>query len=73
LWIPPWDFRRGKSNKIKNNISGSYHGNLSSKVFHASDCQYYNCKNCLKILQDRESAIKSAIKSGYKPCGICKP
>jgi len=74
LWIydnpiSPWDFRRGKSNKSKDKIPGEYHGNVSSKVFHESDCKYFNCKKCAKIFQDRESAIKS----GYKPCGICKP
>ena len=67
--IPPWDFRRGKSNKSKDKIPGEYHGNVSSKVFHESDCKYFNCKKCTKIFQDRESAIKS----GYRPCGFCKP
>jgi micrococcal nuclease len=67
--IPPWDFRRGKSNKSKDKIPGEYHGNVSSKVFHESDCKYFDCKKCTKIFQDREAAIKS----GYRPCGICKP
>ena len=67
--IPPWEFRRGKSNKSKFKISREYHGNISSHIFHAPDCKYFNCKKCTKILQNRESAIKS----GYRPCGICKP
>ena len=72
LWIydnpiPPWDFRSGKS--IKSNITGVYHGNVSSLVFHAPGCKHFNCKNCIKIFQDR----KSAVDAGYKPCGICKP
>ena len=72
LWIydnpiPPWDFRSGKS--IKNNISGVYYGNVHSLVFHAPTCKHFNCKNCTKVFQDRESAIKA----GYKPCGICNP
>jgi len=65
--IPPWDFRKGKS--TKRNISGSYHGNISSHVFHAPGCKHYNCKNCIKIFHDR----KSAVNAGYRPCGICKP
>lgn len=72
LWIydnpiPPWDFRRDKSSK--SNISGAYHGNVNSLVFHAPTCKYFNCKNCTKIFQDRELVINA----GYKPCGICKP
>jgi len=72
LWIydnpiPPWDFRRGKSSK--SNISGAYHGNVSSRVFHAPTCKHFKCKNCTKVFQDR----KLAINAGYKPCGICKP
>jgi micrococcal nuclease len=67
--IPPWDFRRGKSNKSKVKIPGEYHGNVSSHVFHASDCKYFDCKKCTKLFQNREAAIKS----GYRPCGICKP
>ena len=67
--VAPWEIRRGKSNKSKDKISGKYHGNISSHIFHAPDCKYFNCKKCTKILQNRESAIKS----GYRPCGICKP
>ena len=74
LWIydnpiPPWDFRRGKSSNNKDKIPGEYHGNVSSLVFHASGCKHFNCKSCTKIFQKREAAVKS----GYKPCGICKP
>ena len=72
LWIydnpiPPWDFRSGKS--IKSNISGLYHGNVSSHVFHSPNCKHFNCKSCTKVFQDK----KLAINAGYKPCGICKP
>ena len=67
--VAPWEFRRGKSNKSKDKISREYHGNISSHIFHAPDCKYFNCKKCTKIFQDRESAIKS----GYRPCGFCKP
>ena len=74
LWIydnpiPPWNFRRGEPNKIKDKITGAYHGNVSSHVFHAPWCKHFNCKSCTKVFQDRELAINA----GYKPCGICKP
>ncbi len=65
--IPPWDFRSGKL--TKSNVTGVYHGNVSSLVFHAPDCKHFNCKRCTKVFQDRELAINA----GYKPCGICKP
>ena len=72
LWIydnpiPPWDFRKSKSSK--NNISGVYHGNVSSHVFHAPGCKHFNCKSCTKVFQDRESAMSK----GYRPCGFCNP
>jgi methylphosphotriester-DNA--protein-cysteine methyltransferase len=38
-------------------------------VFHAPSCKDYNCKNCTVVLPDRDEAIKS----GYRPCGMCKP
>jgi len=74
LWIydnpiPPWDFRKNKSSNTTYNIISAYHGNVSSHVFHAPDCKHFNCKNCTKIFQDRESAVNA----GYKPCGICNP
>ena len=67
--IPPWDFRRGKSSNNRDKITGAYHGNLKSLVFHASDCKHFNCKKCTKVFLAR----KAAVKSGYKPCGICNP
>ena len=69
---PPWDWRHNKRStkkQQKNNISGMYHGNVKSHVFHRPECKYYNCKNCTEIFTDRESAIKA----GFHPCGLCKP
>jgi len=50
-------------------VSGTYHGNSKSQVFHKEGCKNYDCKNCTEIFRSREDAIKA----GYKPCGICKP
>lgn len=49
--------------------SGSFHGNVESKVFHKSGCQAYDCKNCTAVFKTRDEALKA----GYKPCGMCKP
>ena len=73
---PPWEFRRaGKTVSStettiqKTPQAGAYHGNTSSKVFHQSSCDAYNCKNCTDVFQNREDAVKA----GYRPCGKCKP
>lgn len=60
---------KSKKSKIKTALTGQYHGNISSHVFHAPGCKHYNCKNCVKIFNSRDDAIKA----GFKPCGICKP
>ena len=68
--IPPWEWRRGKrSNTKKEQISGPYHGNVKSKVFHRPGCRYYNCRDCTAVFRSREQAIKA----GYRPCKVCKP
>lgn len=76
--VPPWDWRKGARNSSysKKDTSstfshdtGSYHGNLSSHVFHSSNCRNYNCKNCTKTFINREAAVSA----GYRPCGQCKP
>lgn len=46
-----------------------YRGNVSSRVFHSSDCRYYNCSSCTATFKTREAAIQA----GYRPCKICKP
>jgi endonuclease YncB( thermonuclease family) len=80
LWIepspiPPWKWRKTKKDKSKSTPAfkgGSgitYHGNISSQVFHRPRCKYYSCRNCTKNFNNR----KEAIINGYKPCGICKP
>ena len=34
-----------------------YHGNVKSRVFHATSCMNYNCKNCTRELRSREEAV----------------
>jgi micrococcal nuclease len=68
--IPPWDYRRGvRSTTSMKAVSGVYHGNTRSMVFHQSSCKHFNCKNCTKVFNSREAAIKE----GYRPCGGCRP
>ncbi|MFC1863868.1 thermonuclease family protein [Thermodesulfobacteriota bacterium] len=47
----------------------AYHGNLKSKKFHQSSCQYFDCKNCTAIFHSRDEAIAA----GYVSCEICNP
>jgi len=72
--IPPWEFRRGSSKTAPaptttTQNAGAYHGNSKSMVFHSSKCKFYDCKNCTAVFPDRDMAIKT----GFRPCGECKP
>lgn len=73
---PPWEFRHPnkKTASSLNFSSGSvaqgvFHGNSSSRIFHAPSCAAYNCKNCTVIFQNS----KEALAAGYRPCGKCRP
>ncbi len=68
---PPWEWRQAKrSQKKAPGVStGPYKANVKSHVFHRSECEYFNCKNCSQSFSKRDSAIKA----GCRPCGICKP
>lgn len=79
LWIepnpiPPWEWRKMKKSKsttpaFQGGAEITYHGNISSHVFHRLSCKHYDCQNCMQPFTNR----KDAIQAGYKPCGICKP
>ncbi len=43
-------------------------GNVKTREFHLSICEYYNCKNCTLEFKD----IHVARDAGFKPCIICK-
>ena len=76
---PPWDWRKsrqGQSTKRSYAIpttaaiasgTGRYHGNRRSHVFHAPNCQHYNCKNCTK----RFKSIAEATNAGYRSHNQC--
>jgi hypothetical protein len=48
---------------------GKLLGNTETQVFHKSDCNFAESKNCTAVFNARDDAIKE----GYKPCGICNP
>jgi endonuclease YncB( thermonuclease family) len=68
--IAPWEWRRGKRGHTKKEqLSGQYHGNVKSNIFHRPGCRYYNCKDCTAVFRSREEAIEA----GYRPCRVCIP
>ncbi len=44
-----------------------YHGNRESKIFHASGCRYYNCKNCT-VMFDSAGAARAAGFKAHEEC-----
>jgi len=69
--IPPWEWRRGERGRQakKKQVSGFYHGNIKSRLFHKPGCRYYDCKDCTATFKRREETIKA----GYRPCKVCNP
>jgi len=68
--IPPWDYRRDVRSKTTSKaVSGVYHGNTRSMVFHQPACKHFTCKNCTEVFSSRQAALEA----GYRPCGGCNP
>jgi hypothetical protein len=69
--IPPWGWRRGeRARRVKKEqVSGVYHGNVKSHVFHRPGRRYYDCRDCTAIFKSREEAVKG----GHSPCKVSKP
>jgi endonuclease YncB( thermonuclease family) len=74
--VPPWVYRRRPSRgspapkpsaPVTRAISGPFHGNVQTHVFHAPGCPNYNCRNCTAVFATREEAIAR----GFKPAGDC--
>lgn len=84
---PPWEWRRDEQQRLQQQQQQQqrrqydrqrdvipvgesvrvYRGNVKSRVFHAPGCRVYDCPNCIQKFRTQEEAIRS----GYKPCGIC--
>lgn len=47
--------------------NGPFHGNTSSRVFHAATCRNYNCRNCTLTF----ATAADAEAAGFKPAGDC--
>ncbi len=48
-------------------VAGPFHGNRSSRVFHAPSCPNYNCRNCSVVF----ATGAEAEAAGFKPAGDC--
>jgi len=44
------------------------HGNVESKIYHASDCQYYDSKSATA----KFATAREAEKAGFRPCKVCE-
>ena len=42
-------------------------GNVSSRIFHFPECDYYYSKNCSIEFKD----VKVALQAGFEPCQFC--
>ena len=75
--VPPWQYRsdRGAPSSVPPLprppaaplSAGPYHGNVSSRVYHAAGCPDYNCPNCTQVFSSR----REAEAAGYRPHNTC--
>ena len=47
--------------------AGPFHGNRSSRVYHAPSCPNYNCRNCTVVF----ATGAAAEAAGFRPAGDC--
>ena len=48
-------------------VVGPFHGNTSSRIFHAPACRNYHCRNCTVTFD----TASEAVSAGYKPAADC--
>jgi len=75
--VAPWLHRTGNPSppsrppaarpRATPSLPGPYHGNVSSRVYHAPGCRDYDCRRCTEAFMSR-AAAESA---GYRPHGLC--
>jgi len=75
--VPPWQYRSNRSaasqlptqprSPAASLSAGPYHGNVSSRVYHAAGCRDYNCRNCTQVFSSR----RDAEAAGYRPHNTC--
>ena len=44
-------------------MTGPYHGNTKSKVFHSASCKHYTCKACTAGFKTRDEALKASYRA----------
>jgi hypothetical protein len=72
--MPPWRFREIERERAMaadgpaaGQRAGAFHGNRSSKVFHAPGCESYACPNCTAVF----ASAAAAREAGYRPHAAC--
>lgn len=71
--VPPWVFRsaaRGRGAgraEAGGPATGAFHGNGTSRVFHAPGCESYTCANCTVMFE----TAAAAVAAGYRPHAAC--
>lgn len=74
--VPPWVFRHPGTTPTPTKpgvqsrgpaVSGPFHGNVWSHVYHAPGCRDYDCPNCWQVFASREQAEAA----GYTPHAAC--
>lgn len=73
---PPWEYRgeqrangtgRSARSSSRAAAAGDYHGNVSSRVFHARGCDQFDCPNCTAGFASADDARAA----GYRPHSAC--
>jgi hypothetical protein len=71
--MPPWQWREGKrQDRVESKPAQTaivFKGNIRAKIFHRTECRYYDCKACTETFASRDEAVSA----GYMPCIVCKP
>lgn len=80
--VPPWEYRTERSSRRPAtprwslpwpltgraaSPGGPYHGNVSSRVYHAPGCRDYNCRHCTENFASRAAAEAA----GFRPHREC--
>lgn len=68
---PPWLFRASsrtdRADAGARPADGAFHGNTTSRVFHAPGCEHYACRSCTATFE----TVDAARAAGYRPHTEC--
>lgn len=67
---PPWLFRASsRSDRVDGArpAGDAFHGNTTSRVFHAPGCEHFTCRSCTATFETAEAARAA----GYRPHAEC--